>query len=41
MNKDKESNTSESRTIADSIGRFLAMLALINDDFTMEEARAL
>lgn len=39
--KDKENDTSESRTIADSIGRFLVLVALINGDFTMEEANAL
>lgn len=39
--KDKENHTSESRTIADSIGRFLVLVALINGDFTMEEANAL
>ena len=38
---DKQNNKSESRTIADSIGRFLVLVALINGDFTMEEANAL
>lgn len=32
---------SNSRTLIDMIGRFLAMLALINGDFTMNEASAL
>lgn len=41
VSKDKESGASESRTIADSIGRFLVLPALINGDFTIEEARAL
>lgn len=41
VEKDTQNGMSESRTIADSIGRFLAMLALINGDFTMEEAAAL
>lgn len=39
--KDKQNNTSESRTIADSIGRFLVLAALINGDFTINEANAL
>ena len=39
--KDKEKQTSESRTIADSIGRFLVLVALINGDFTIEEANRL
>lgn len=34
-------NTSHSRTIADEIGRFLAELALVNGDFTLEEVAAL
>lgn len=38
---DKENNTSESRTLADTIGKFLALMALYNGDFTIEEARAL
>jgi len=41
VSKDKECGTSESRTIADSIGRFLALMALFNGDFTIEEARVL
>lgn len=41
VSKDKENNTSESRTMADSIGRFLVLPALFNGDFTMEEAHAL
>ena len=41
VKKDKEKCTSESRSIADSIGRFLAMMALVNGDFTIEEANAL
>lgn len=39
--KDKERKTSESRTIADSIGRFLVLAALANGDFTIEEANRL
>lgn len=39
--KDKENNTAESRIIADSIGRFLALAALFNGDFTINEANAL
>ena len=38
---DVAEGTSCSRTIADSIGRFLVMLALVNGDFTLAEARAL
>lgn len=38
---DEENNTSESRTLADTIGKFLALMALYNGDFTIEEARAL
>lgn len=41
VRKDIELHTSESRNIADSIGRFLVLVALINGDFTMEEANAL
>lgn len=33
--------TSKSRTIVDSVCRFLAMLALVNGDFTIEEAHIL
>lgn len=39
--KDGAGGTSESRNIADSIGRFLVMMALINGDFTIEEASVL
>lgn len=39
--KDVEQNTSNSRSIADTIGHLLAKLALINGDFTLEEARTL
>ena len=38
---DVTQGTSCSRTIADSIGRFLVMLALVNGDFTLAEAGAL
>lgn len=41
VRKDLEKCTNESRTIADSIGRFLVLVALINGDFTLEEANAL
>lgn len=41
VRKDLELHSSESRNIADSIGRFLVLVALINGDFTMEEANAL
>lgn len=41
VSMDIEKHTSESRTIADSIGRFLVLVALINGDFTMDEANAL
>ena len=39
--KDIKEGTSESRTIADSVGRFLVLMALYNGDFTIEEAGAL
>lgn len=39
--RDKENRTSESRTIADSVGRFLVLVALVNGDFTIEEANVL
>ena len=39
--KDIENNTSESRTVADSIGRYLVLVALVNGDFTIDEANAL
>ncbi len=39
--EDQEQGTSFSRTLADEICRFLADMAMINGDFTMEEARAL
>ncbi len=38
---DTAENTSVSRDIADSIGRLLASAALVNGDFTIEEASAL
>lgn len=41
VRKDIEAHTSESRTIADSVGRFLVLVALVNGDFTMDEANAL
>lgn len=41
IRRDVIKNTSHSRTIADEIGRFLAELALVNGDFTLEEAAAL
>lgn len=41
VRKDLEAHTSESRTITDSIGRFLVLVALVNGDFTMDEAHAL
>ena len=41
VSEDEKSSTSRSRTIADSIGRFLSRMALFNGDFTIEEARAL
>lgn len=39
--RDREEHTSNSRTIADSIGRFLALMAAVDGDFTREEAHAL
>lgn len=41
VRKDLESRTSVSRSVADAIGRFLVTLALVNGDFTIEEAGAL
>ena len=41
VEKDIAERTSYSRTVADTIGRFLAMTALVNGDFTIEEAAAL
>ncbi len=41
VKKDIKNNKSCSRDIADTIGRFLADMALINGDFTLEEAKAL
>lgn len=41
VKRDISNRTNESRGMADSIGRFLAMMALINGDFTLEEAEAL
>ncbi len=38
---DIEKHTSKSRDIVDSIGRFLVLVALVNGDFTIEEANAL
>ncbi len=38
VKKDLEKGKSDSRNIADSIGRFLVIPALINGDFTMDEA---
>ncbi len=38
VEKDKVVHTSESRSAVDAIGRFLVLVALINDDFTLEEA---
>ena len=40
VEKDTTNGTNYSRNIADSIGWFLATVALINGDFTIEEARA-
>ncbi len=41
VDKDRERGSNESRTLAEDIGRFLAEAALVNGDFTMEEARTL
>lgn len=41
VKRDIDNRTNESRNMADCIGRFLAMMALINGDFTLEEAEAL
>lgn len=41
VDKDIEMGSNESRFLAEDIGRFLAETALVNGDFTMEEARAL
>lgn len=41
IQKDHESNRTFSRVIADSICRFLSEMALVNGDFTIEEAREL
>lgn len=41
VDRDIKNNTSESRVIADSIGRFLVLVALYNGDFTIEEANVL
>lgn len=41
INQDIQSLTSHSRDIADEICRFLSEMALVNGDFTMEEAVAL
>lgn len=39
--RDLENRTSASRTVADRIGRFLALAALVDGDFTLEEAHTL
>ena len=39
--KDVQNHTSESRAVADAIGNFLVLAALVNGDFTIEEANAL
>lgn len=39
--KDIENHTNKSRDIANSIARFLALVALFNGDFTIDEANAL
>lgn len=39
--RDRTIGTSDSRSLADAAARFLVMLAMVNGDFTMEEARAL
>lgn len=41
VENDKKKNTAFSRDIADSIGRLLVVFALVNGDFTIEEAAAL
>ena len=41
IQKDRENNRTFSRVIADAICRFLAEIALINGDFTIEEAHML
>ena len=41
VSKDKDDHTSKSREIADQIGHLLAGLAMVNGDFTIEEAKAL
>jgi len=41
IQKDHENNRTFSRVIADSICRFLCEMAMVNGDFTMEEAREL
>ncbi len=41
VEKDKIAHTSESRNMVDSVGRFLVLVALVNGDFTLEEAGAL
>ena len=39
--RDAEQGTSRSRDTAEAVGRFLVLAALVNGDFTMEEAAAL
>lgn len=39
--RDRTVGASDSRSIADAVARFLVMLAMVNGDFTIEEARAL
>ncbi len=41
VDKDKNRHTCESRSVVDAIGRFLVLVALINGDFTLEEAGVL
>lgn len=41
IQKDHENNRTFSRVIADSMCRFLAKMAMVNGDFTIEEARVL
>ena len=41
VRKDKENHTCKSRSIADAVGRFLVLVALVNGDFTINEANEL
>ena len=41
VRKDKENHTCKSRNIADAVGRFLVLVALVNGDFTINEANEL